>query len=71
MQMKERVMNEKIDETAGKVKEAAGILTGDEELEREGKSEQALAKAKGAVQDVADSVKKVVDKVDEKLTDNG
>jgi uncharacterized protein YjbJ (UPF0337 family) len=69
--MKERVMNEKIDETAGKVKEAAGILTGDEELEREGKSEQALAKAKGAVQDVADSVKKVVDKVDEKLTDNG
>ena len=64
-------MNEKIDETAGKVKEAAGILTGDEELERAGKSEQALAKAKGAVQDVADSVKNVVDKVDEKLTDNG
>ena len=64
-------MNEKIDETAGKVKEAAGILTGDEELEREGKSEQAMAKAKGAVQGVADSVKKVVDKVEEKLTDKG
>ena len=64
-------MNEKMDETKGKVKEAAGILTGDEELEREGKSEQALAKAKEAVHDVADSVKKVVDKVDEKLTDNG
>jgi uncharacterized protein YjbJ (UPF0337 family) len=62
-------MNEKIDETAGKVKEAAGILTGDEKLEREGKSEQTLAKAKGAVQDVADSVKDVVDKVEEKLTD--
>lgn len=62
-------MNEKIDETTGKVKEAAGILTGDEELEREGKSEQAVAKAKGAVHDVADSVKKVVDKVEEKLTD--
>jgi uncharacterized protein YjbJ (UPF0337 family) len=69
MNMKECVMNEKIDETAGKVKEAAGILTGDEELEREGKSEQTLAKAKGAVQDVADSVKKVVDKVEEKLTE--
>ena len=64
-------MNEKIDETAGKVKAAAGILTGDEELEREGKSEQAMAKAKGAVQGVADSVKKVVDKVEEKLTDKG
>jgi uncharacterized protein YjbJ (UPF0337 family) len=64
-------MNEKMDETKGKVKEAAGILTGDEELEREGKSEQALATAKEAVHDVADSVKKVVDKVDEKLTDNG
>jgi len=71
MKMKECVMNEKIDETAGKVKEAAGILTGDEELEREGKSEQAMAKAKGAVQGVADSVKKVVDKVEEKLTDKG
>jgi uncharacterized protein YjbJ (UPF0337 family) len=64
-------MNEKMDETKGKVKEAAGILTGDEELEREGKSEQALAKAKEAVHDVADSVKKVVDKVEEKLTDKG
>jgi uncharacterized protein YjbJ (UPF0337 family) len=62
-------MNEKMDETKGKVKEAAGILTGDEELEREGKSEQAVAKAKEAVHDVADSMKKVVDKVEEKLTD--
>jgi len=63
-------MNEKIDEAAGKVKEAAGVLTGDEELEREGKSEQTMAKAKEAVQDVADSLKKVVDKVEEKLTDD-
>ncbi len=63
-------MNEKIDEAAGKVKEAAGVLTGDERLEREGKSEQTMAKAKEAVQDVADSLKKVVDKVEEKLTDD-
>jgi uncharacterized protein YjbJ (UPF0337 family) len=63
-------VNEKIDEAAGKVKEAAGVLTGDERLEREGKSEQTMAKAKEAVQDVADSLKKVVDKVEEKLTDD-
>jgi uncharacterized protein YjbJ (UPF0337 family) len=47
----------KIDELKGRVKEAAGALTGDEKLKREGKADQAVGKAKQTVQKVADKVK--------------
>lgn len=49
------------DEASGRVKEAAGDLTGDEDLEREGQVEQAEGKVKDAVDDVADKAKDAVD----------
>ncbi len=45
----------------GKAKEAAGKLTGNEDLEGEGKSDQ----AKSAVKDVGEKVKDVGEKVKE------
>jgi uncharacterized protein YjbJ (UPF0337 family) len=51
----------KSDELKGRVKEAAGALTGDEKLKREGKTDQAVGKVK-------QKVKKVVDKVKHALT---
>jgi uncharacterized protein YjbJ (UPF0337 family) len=50
-----------LDDAKGRVKESAGDLTGDDEMKREGKVDQAA----GKVKDVADSAKdKVEDAVD-------
>ena len=45
------------DEATGRVKEAAGDLTGDEGLQREGEVEQGEGKVKGAVDSAADKAK--------------
>ena len=45
------------DDAKGRVKEAAGDVTGDDDLKREGKTDQAA----GTVKDVADSAKDKVD----------
>ena len=44
------------DKAKGKVKEAAGDLTGDDELQREGKADQASGKVKNAADDVKDKL---------------
>ena len=56
-------MGGKADEVKGRIKEAAGALTGNDELREEGKKDQAVGKTKQAVQKVADTVKETVDKV--------
>jgi uncharacterized protein YjbJ (UPF0337 family) len=45
------------DTTKGRVKEAAGDLTGDKDLQREGKVDQASGSIKDKVGDTADTVK--------------
>jgi uncharacterized protein YjbJ (UPF0337 family) len=45
------------DETEGRIKEAAGDLTGDKGLQREGKVDQAEGKTKDAVDDAGDALK--------------
>jgi uncharacterized protein YjbJ (UPF0337 family) len=47
----------KSDELKGRVKEAAGALTGDKKLKREGKADQAVGKIKQTVEKVIDKVK--------------
>jgi uncharacterized protein YjbJ (UPF0337 family) len=49
--------NEKMEDLKGRAKEAAGDLTDDDELKREGKVDQASAAVKDKVGDVADKVK--------------
>ena len=56
-------MSGKTDEAKGRIKEAAGVLTGNDKLRKEGKIDQAVGKAKQTVQKAADSVQKAVEKV--------
>jgi uncharacterized protein YjbJ (UPF0337 family) len=59
-------MTGKSDEVKGRIKEAAGALTGNDKLRRQGKTDQAVGKAKQTVDKVADAVKKTVKKVIDK-----
>ena len=45
------------DDAKGRIKEAAGDLTGDEDLQREGKVDQAGGKVKDGVEKATDKVK--------------
>lgn len=45
------------DDAKGRLKEAAGSLTGDDDLKREGKVDKATGKAKEGVEKAADKVK--------------
>lgn len=49
------------DQVAGKVKETAGKVVGDKEIETEGVLQNLQGKATEAVEDVKDTVKGVVD----------
>lgn len=51
-----------MDKAKGRVKEAAGALTDDKELKREGKIDQAAGKVKDAANKVVEKVKDVVKK---------
>jgi uncharacterized protein YjbJ (UPF0337 family) len=56
-------MSGKTDIVKGRIKEAAGALTGNDELRDEGKTDQAVGKVEQAVQKATDTVKKAVKKV--------
>ena len=58
----------KSDEAKGRVKEAAGVLTGDKKLEREGKADQSAGKVKQAVEKVKKKTEKVIDDVKDALS---
>lgn len=57
-------MGENIDEAKGRAKQAAGDLTDDPALKREGKVDRAASGAKEKVGDAADAVKDKVGKKD-------
>jgi len=50
----------KTDEIKGRVKEAAGALTGDAKLKREGKLDQTVGKLKQNTEKIIDKVKDAV-----------
>jgi len=55
------------DDVKGRAKEAAGAVTGNDDLKREGKTDQAAGKAKDVLDDVKDTAEGAVDKVKDKL----
>lgn len=59
-------MGEKSDEAKGRIKEAAGDLTDDDDLKREGKMDQAGATVKRKTGEVVDKAKETVDDVMER-----
>lgn len=55
-------LRNKIDEGAGRVKETAGRVTGDEKMRQEGETEADTAKLKDKAQDAVEAVKDVFKK---------
>lgn len=55
-------MDGKSHQIKGRIKEAAGTLTGDEKLRQEGKTEQSVGKAEEAVDKIAEKVKTAIHK---------
>ena len=51
----------KTDELKGRVKEAAGALTGDAKLKQEGRVDQAAGKVKQKAEKAIDTIKKALD----------
>ncbi|OAI54955.1 general stress protein CsbD [Planctomycetaceae bacterium SCGC AG-212-F19] len=58
-------MSGKTDEVEGRIKEAAGALTGNDELRAEGKTDQAIGKVKQVAEKAVDKVEEAVKKVRE------
>ncbi len=56
-------MGGKSDEVKGRIKEAAGALTGSDKLREEGKVDQAVGKVKQVAEKTVDKVKKAVKKL--------
>ena len=57
------------DKVQGQAKEVAGIVTGDKDLEAEGKSDRKVGEAEEKVDDVKDRVTDFVDTVKDKAED--
>lgn len=55
-------MGEKTDQVKGRVKEAVGDLTDDDDLKRDGKTDRVAGQVKEHVGDAKDKVEEVIDK---------
>lgn len=60
-------MEDRMDDVKGRVKQAAGDLTDDEDLKREGRVDQAGAKVKGKLKDAQQEGADLVDEAKKKL----
>jgi uncharacterized protein YjbJ (UPF0337 family) len=56
-------MSGKTDEVKGRIKEAAGVLIGNDKLREEGKTDQAVGKVKQVAEKAVEEVKEAVEKV--------
>ena len=61
-------MDKDLDQAKGKIKQAAGDLTGNDDLKREGKADETGGKVKEALGDAKDKLSDGVDSVKDKLT---
>ena len=60
---------ENADQVKGRIKEAAGDLTGDDDLKREGKTDRAAGHVKEAIDDAKEKVESTVDAVKDRVHD--
>lgn len=60
-------MEGKVDDLKGRAKEAAGDLTDNDDLKREGKTDRAGGKVKEFLEDAKDKGEEIVDKVKDKV----
>ena len=62
-------MGGKLDQVKGRIKEAAGVLTDDDRLKREGKLDQVVGKVKETAAKLAEKVKKTVERAADTMKD--
>jgi uncharacterized protein YjbJ (UPF0337 family) len=62
-------MGSDMDKAKGRTKQAAGDLTGDDELQREGKRDETAGKAKDKIDKAGDKAGDAVDSVKDKFND--
>jgi uncharacterized protein YjbJ (UPF0337 family) len=60
-------MGETIDQAKGRAKQAAGDLTDNDDLKREGKGDELLGKAKGKLDDLRDKAEGAMDSLKDKV----
>lgn len=61
-------MSEQTDKIKGRAKQAAGDLTGNDDMKREGEADETAGKVKGKVDEVKGKVDDAVDSVKDKLS---
>lgn len=64
-------MTGKTDQIKGRIKEAAGAVTDDDRLRREGKTDQAAGKVKQHVENAVDRVKRTAEKLNDRTAKIG
>lgn len=62
-------MGENIDQAKGRMKQAAGDLTDNDDLKNEGKVDETGGKAKGVMNDLRDKAEDAADAVKDKVQD--
>ena len=65
---KETSMSGEADKAVGRVKQAAGDLTNDQDLKNEGDAQESAGKIKDAIGDAADAARDAVDSLKDKIT---
>jgi uncharacterized protein YjbJ (UPF0337 family) len=60
-------MGSQVDKTKGKIKQAVGDLTGNKDLQRQGKADERSGKAKKVVEDLKDNANAAIDKATAKF----
>ena len=61
-------MDGNVEQTKGKIKQAVGDLTDNDDLEKEGKADERAGKAKEFLDDTKDRADDLVDTIKDKLT---
>ena len=60
-------MDNNLDQAKGKIKQAAGDLTGDKDLKREGKTDEKAGQAKEGLEKAKDKLGDAVDNIKDRL----
>jgi uncharacterized protein YjbJ (UPF0337 family) len=63
-------MDKDLDQAKGRIKQAAGDLTGNKDLKKEGKADETAGKVKEFLGDSKNKADDLVDKVKDKVTKN-
>ena len=63
-------MGEKTDKISGRAKQAAGAVTGDEDLKHEGERQEDKGKLKGNLDEAVDKAQDVIEDLKDKATGN-